>query len=293
MKQRYYSLQMTIDNQSTPSIFNTFAAASVSISAATQSRGIDDFRSPSPLPQYQKTPTPPPVVKTKTLVGELLLCFHLLNDLLGHHVAVTKSSELSLLTQTLERVQKMEMKSLEVEFYEASPELKAEAARNLQARLRELARVGYLKWRVLEDAIGIADDTRSEPESSDIRPIEGSVSSAPRPGVMKSEYGSTAPITRRTGRIHTTSLLQRSKYQFEADSSDEEMENEIGGNLDALGHTAGRLNALARAIGQEVDGQNKHIDRIIQKASSPFFPWVMTAVLTFLRRAVVWTTKSR
>jgi len=62
------------------------------------------------------------------------------------------------------------------------------------------------------------------------------------------------------------SLAERSKYQFEADSEDDEMENEIDSNLDALGGAAGRLHALARATGQEVDEQNKHIDRIIQKS---------------------------
>ncbi len=65
-----------------------------------------------------------------------------------------------------------------------------------------------------------------------------------------------------------TSLAERSKYQFEADSDDDEMENEIESNLDALGHAAGRLNALARATGKEVDEQNKHIDTIIAKVSS-------------------------
>ena len=61
------------------------------------------------------------------------------------------------------------------------------------------------------------------------------------------------------------SLAERSKYQFEADSEDEEMENEIDSNLDALGHAAGRLNALARATGREVSEQNDQIDKIIQK----------------------------
>ena len=63
-----------------------------------------------------------------------------------------------------------------------------------------------------------------------------------------------------------SSLAERSKYQFEADSEDEEMENEIDSNLDALGHAAGRLNLLARATGKEVDEQNKHIDTIILKS---------------------------
>jgi len=62
------------------------------------------------------------------------------------------------------------------------------------------------------------------------------------------------------------SLAERAKYQFEADSEDEEMENEIDANLDALSGAAGRLNLLARATSQEVDEQNKHIDRIIQKS---------------------------
>jgi hypothetical protein len=57
----------------------------------------------------------------------------------------------------------------------------------------------------------------------------------------------------------------RAKYQFEADSEDEEMENEIDANLDLLGGAAGRLNALARATGREVDEQNKLLDRIAEK----------------------------
>merc|ERR1711881_514588 len=76
-----------------------------------------------------------------------------------------------------------------------------------------------------------------------------------RPG----DVGYRAPQTK-------ASLAERSKYQFEADSEDDEMENEIDSNLDALGHAAGRLNALARATGKEVDEQNKHIDVIIQKS---------------------------
>lgn len=63
-----------------------------------------------------------------------------------------------------------------------------------------------------------------------------------------------------------TSLAERAKYQFEADSEDEEMENEIDTNLDALGGAAGRLNLLARVTGEEVDRQNAIIDRVTQKS---------------------------
>ncbi|KAI9866534.1 MAG: Protein transport protein S9 plasma membrane t-SNARE [Trichoglossum hirsutum] len=63
-----------------------------------------------------------------------------------------------------------------------------------------------------------------------------------------------------------SSLAERAKYQFEADSEDEAMEDEIDSNLDALGGAAGRLNALAKATGKEVDQQNAHIERIIKKS---------------------------
>ncbi|KAJ4332371.1 Protein transport protein S9 plasma membrane t-SNARE [Didymella glomerata] len=62
-----------------------------------------------------------------------------------------------------------------------------------------------------------------------------------------------------------SSLAERAKYQFEADSEDDEMENEIDSNLDQLHGAAKRLNQLGRAMGQEVDTQNTHIDRIIGK----------------------------
>lgn len=64
-------------------------------------------------------------------------------------------------------------------------------------------------------------------------------------------------------------LAERAKYQFEADSEDDEMEGEIDRNLDSLGQAAGRLNAVARATGREVDEQNRQIDKIIKKVLFP------------------------
>jgi hypothetical protein len=66
--------------------------------------------------------------------------------------------------------------------------------------------------------------------------------------------------------VAKASLAERAKYQFEADSEDDEMENEIDSNLDALSGATSRLNMLARVTGQEVDEQNKLIDRITQKS---------------------------
>jgi hypothetical protein len=61
-------------------------------------------------------------------------------------------------------------------------------------------------------------------------------------------------------------LADRAKYQFEADSEDDEMENEIDSNLDALHGAARRLNHLGRAMGQEVDTQNDRLDVVNSKA---------------------------
>jgi hypothetical protein len=58
-------------------------------------------------------------------------------------------------------------------------------------------------------------------------------------------------------------LADRAKYQFEADSEDDEMENEIDGNLDALHGAAKRLNALGKAMGEEVDTQNSKFHRSV------------------------------
>ncbi|PYI34299.1 hypothetical protein BP00DRAFT_390756 [Aspergillus indologenus CBS 114.80] len=63
-----------------------------------------------------------------------------------------------------------------------------------------------------------------------------------------------------------TNVADRAKYQFEADSEDEAMENEIEQNLDLLGGAASRLNGLAKATGRELDEQNRHLERITGKS---------------------------
>lgn len=67
-----------------------------------------------------------------------------------------------------------------------------------------------------------------------------------------------------------TNVTERAKYQFEADSDDERMEDEIEQNLDLLGGAAGRLNGLARATGKELDEQNRNLGRITGKVSLTF-----------------------
>ena len=76
-----------------------------------------------------------------------------------------------------------------------------------------------------------------------------------------------------------SSLAERAKYQFEADEEDDDMENEIDSNLDALSGAASRLNGLARATGKEVDEQNRHLERINDKVShSKYLAYYLRAV---------------
>ncbi|KAF2132998.1 hypothetical protein P153DRAFT_283961 [Dothidotthia symphoricarpi CBS 119687] len=104
----------------------------------------------------------------------------------------------------------------------------------------------------------IMETHRTEREQRDATRKAAWESSARNDGVNRNMQGAGRGATK-------GSLAERAKYQFEADSEDDEMENEIDGNLDALHGAAKRLNQLGRAMGEEVDTQNTHIDRIIGK----------------------------
>ncbi|PUU81678.1 hypothetical protein B9Z19DRAFT_1099613 [Tuber borchii] len=72
-----------------------------------------------------------------------------------------------------------------------------------------------------------------------------------------------------TGRVESkgkSSLAERSRYQFEADSEDDALEDEIDSNLDQLGAITGRLKGMAMATSKEVDRQNQQIDKIMKKS---------------------------
>lgn len=83
---------------------------------------------------------------------------------------------------------------------------------------------------------------------------------------LDDNYGST-------GAIKKTNLAERSKYQFEADSDDDRMEDEIDRNLDDLTGAAKRLNLLAKATGSEIESQNRLIEGISQKVSIMLQLW--------------------
>ncbi|GAA5988584.1 hypothetical protein JCM11641_004610 [Rhodosporidiobolus odoratus] len=55
---------------------------------------------------------------------------------------------------------------------------------------------------------------------------------------------------------------ERGRYQFEATASDDEVEDEIDGNLDELSGLAGRLKMLSTTMGQEVDQQNQKLGKL-------------------------------
>lgn len=78
------------------------------------------------------------------------------------------------------------------------------------------------------------------------------------------------------------SLAERAKYQFEADSEDDQLEDEIDDNLEQLTGAAKRLNVLARATGTEVEAQNEHLQRIALKVCpcSEFFILVFADNIT-------------
>ena len=71
-----------------------------------------------------------------------------------------------------------------------------------------------------------------------------------------------------TGAQQTTRKAQRSRFQFEASHSDDEVEDELDDNLGEIGEAAKRLKSLGISMGKELDTQNQRIDRISDKASA-------------------------
>ncbi|TIB73840.1 hypothetical protein E3Q23_02886 [Wallemia mellicola] len=63
-----------------------------------------------------------------------------------------------------------------------------------------------------------------------------------------------------------SSSVERSKYQFEATASDDEIEDEIDSNLDEISQAVGNLKRFAIASGEEVETQNTRLDDIHNKA---------------------------
>ncbi|PNS20869.1 Protein transport protein sec9 [Sphaceloma murrayae] len=107
----------------------------------------------------------------------------------------------------------------------------------------------------------VLDKHREERAKMDQTRAEAISSASRQKGFERGLQGSGSAGEKRDKKT----LAQRSKYQFEADSEDDEMENEIDDNLDAIHRGAKTLNQLGQAMGKELDSQNKHITRITGK----------------------------
>lgn len=57
----------------------------------------------------------------------------------------------------------------------------------------------------------------------------------------------------------------RSRYQFEADQEDDDIEDEIDSNLDLLGDATARLRAMATGMNDELTSQNRQLNKITKK----------------------------
>lgn len=92
------------------------------------------------------------------------------------------------------------------------------------------------------------------------------------------------------GPQNKASLAERAKYQFEADSEDDEKEKEIEENIDLIGEAASRLGRLAIAQRKEVERQNALVDELIKKVgvAAQFSKRIICAD-TCLYRATKWT----
>lgn len=66
-------------------------------------------------------------------------------------------------------------------------------------------------------------------------------------------------------------LSGRSRYQFEADEEDDQVESELNSNLDEIGQLSKSLNLLARAAGEEVRTQNSKLDTLNNKTDRYVF----------------------
>ncbi|TVY43307.1 hypothetical protein LCER1_G008650, partial [Lachnellula cervina] len=214
-KRRYHALQMAIESENSERGLNAFISTSVHV---TEASGMDTMSQPSETPAV-------PAVKHETLIGELLLCFQLLNDVLRHHSAVSKLSELSSLGYeqlrlTLEGIHTEEINRLNEDFANASNHAKAEAVKNLEARLKELARASISNGQKQEE--NITEGNKNTTETSVPKPSSPEhklqTYSALEPSmdtrVTKSSNGSVITVHQADRISSTSKMITRAKDAF-------------------------------------------------------------------------------
>jgi hypothetical protein len=68
-----------------------------------------------------------------------------------------------------------------------------------------------------------------------------------------------------SSKTNQRSKEQRKRYQFDANASDDEIEDELDNNLDEISQVTSNLNALSMAMGKELNRQNGYINVIDEK----------------------------
>lgn len=100
---------------------------------------------------------------------------------------------------------------------------------------------------------------------------------AEREGRRQMAYESTQRVTQGlrgpksdTAKKYRTqaSVTERAKYQFENDSEDDEMEDEIEANLDGISSASARLKRLAMTTNEEITRQNERLDNIAENTDN-------------------------
>jgi protein transport protein SEC9 len=115
------------------------------------------------------------------------------------------------------------------------------------------------------------DRAERERTMTDIRESQNRIGRASGYGQDDDNYGGGDADGGIRGRFKTQEQqaarkAQRSRYQFEATASDDELEDELDDNLDEIHGAVKRMKALGLAMNQELDNQNDRIDRIGGKA---------------------------
>ena len=156
---------------------------------------------------------------------------------------------------------------------ERNLDLTASQNRLAEDKAREIKHLNRSMWamkvdnpftkskRIREQDEAAININRSERERRDATRSAAFASQTRQQEAAKDLRGTAAGLEKRK-----QNLAERSKYQFEADSEDEAMEDELDNNLELMSGAVGRLNKLGTVMGQEVDAQNKQIDKTTGKA---------------------------
>ncbi|KAI5303513.1 hypothetical protein KEM56_007469 [Ascosphaera pollenicola] len=142
-----------------------------------------------------------------------------------------------------------------------------------QDKARELARVNRSMFAAVHVGNPFTSESRRRKHEQDILDRhqeerfarESARMDGYKSGQRMNQHFKEAGKTGKNG-SPAASTVDRGKYQFEADSEDEAMEDEIDTNIKVLEGASGRLNALAKATGQELSTQNQLLDKIGNKS---------------------------